>query len=69
MKLMFHYDDCGALLDSFGRCHACRFYPDMQSTAFREVAAEDLEHGVTYLGIGREPVGVLPTGSAASGAK
>ncbi len=63
MKLMFHDDDCGELLDSYGRCHACRFYPDMQSTAFREVPSEELVAGKTYLGIGREPVRGSPTGS------
>lgn len=58
MKLMFHDDDCGALLDSIGQCPACRFHPDMQSTAFREVAPENLVSGQTYLGVGREVVRV-----------
>lgn len=60
MNLMFHDDDCGALLDSSGECHVCRFHPDMQSTSFREVAPEHVEwglaHGYTFLGEGRDRV-------------
>jgi hypothetical protein len=42
MMLMFHDDDCGELLDADGKCGKCGFYPDMQSTAYREVADSEL---------------------------
>jgi hypothetical protein len=62
MKVMFHDDDCGELLDRAGRCPACGFHPDMQSTAFREVSDAELERlmseGRTFLGTHRTP---LPT--------
>lgn len=49
-KVLVHDDDCGEVLTGDGFCPKCKFYPDMQSTAFRsrpcslraavEVAAE-----------------------------
>jgi hypothetical protein len=42
MMLKFHDDDCGELLDADGKCGKCGFYPDMQSTAFRDVPASEL---------------------------
>lgn len=64
MKLMFHDDDCGEYLDSFGRCGRCRFYPDMQSTGFvdvpQPVVDQLLANGRTLLGLNRSPV--LPPG-------
>ena len=36
MKVLIHDDDCGAPLDSVGKCPKCKFIPDMQSTAFVE---------------------------------
>lgn len=60
MKLMIHDDDCGAFVDQFGRCHRCRFYPDMQSTGFVDVSDDELENlrlaGRTFLTLGRLPV-------------
>lgn len=60
LKLMIHDDDCGAFLDRFGRCHRCRFYPDMQSTALVAVGDAELESlrltGRTHLAAGRLPV-------------
>lgn len=61
MKLMFHDDDCGALLDSEGKCRKCGFHPDGQSVSFREASAAELEPlraaGQDFLGPFREPVG------------
>lgn len=60
MKLMFHDDDCGALLDGEGRCHICLFHPDMQSIGFRRVAQKHidplLKTGRSFLGPNRERV-------------
>ena len=60
MKLMYHDDDCGELLDRDGRCPKCKFHPDMQSTAFREVTDAELNglrgNGRSFLGLNRMPV-------------
>lgn len=60
MDLMFHDDDCGELLDQDGRCPKCKFHPDMQSTAFKEVPDEEVRRlkadGRTMLGPQRQPV-------------
>ncbi len=59
-QLMFHDDSCGELLDSEGMCPKCKFYPDMQSTAFREVSDEELRSlrapSRTFLGLYREKI-------------
>lgn len=55
MKVMFHDDDCGELLDSAGKCPTCGFHPDMQSTGFRDVA--ELPSGRSFLGPGRAEIG------------
>lgn len=61
MKLMYHDDDCGELLNQSGECPKCRYHPDMQSTAFREVpddvVADLTRKGWTFLGLRRVPVG------------
>ena len=36
-KVLIHDDDCGEVLNADGLCPKCQFYPDMQSTSFREV--------------------------------
>lgn len=60
VKLMFHDDSCGELLDVRGRCPRCGFCPDMQSTAFRPVPVDEvdrmLRQGKTFLGLCRKPV-------------
>lgn len=60
MLLMFHDDDCGELLDSEGKCPKCKFHPDGQSTAFREVLDAELStlrrDGRSFLGKYRTPV-------------
>jgi hypothetical protein len=59
MMLMVHDDSCGELLDDQGKCPRCNFHPDMQSTAFREVSAEELRTlraaGRTFVGTHRTP--------------
>jgi len=59
MKL-FHDDDCGELLDQTGMCPKCKFYPDMQSTSFKEVSDAEYRsgksQGQTYLGKYRTPL-------------
>ena len=56
MKLMFHDDSCGEFLDAEGKCPKCRFHPDTQSTAFRDVQDGELCRGRSYLGPNRVPV-------------
>lgn len=60
MKLMFHDDDCGELLDRKGRCPKCGFHPDAQSTAFKEIPEAEVQElireGKTFLGPYRKPV-------------
>ena len=60
MKLMYHDDNCGELLDKTGRCPKCNFHPDMQSTAFREVPDAEIDKlcgkGRTFLGLNRTPL-------------
>ena len=60
LKLMFHDDDCGELLDRDGRCPVCEFHPDMQSTGFRDVEDQEIAalrtRGRSFLGLYREPV-------------
>lgn len=60
MMLMFHDDDCGELLDHEGLCPKCRFHPDMQSTAFKEVpdaeVQRQLQEGRKFLGLRRSVV-------------
>jgi hypothetical protein len=34
---LVHDDSCGEFLTPEGLCPKCKFYPDMQSTAFREI--------------------------------
>jgi hypothetical protein len=36
-KVAIHDDDCGEVLDRYGRCPVCRFIPDMQSVALVDV--------------------------------
>lgn len=55
MKVMFHDDDCGEILNKNGLCPKCGFHPDMQSTAFREATDEELR-GRTALGLERRPI-------------
>jgi hypothetical protein len=60
-QLMVHDDGCGAFLDKLGRCPACGFSPDQQSTAFREVDTATLVHelrvaGKSFLGQFRVPI-------------
>lgn len=59
MKLMFHDDDCGELLDDEGKCPKCKFHPDMQSTAFRDVSDSEFAklkaEQRTMLGLDRKP--------------
>jgi hypothetical protein len=61
MRLMFHDDSCGELLDRDGRCPSCGLHPDMQSTGFRDVPEPEVRErqalGRTFLGEGRKPVG------------
>lgn len=58
--LMFHDDSCGELLNADGLCPKCKFHPDMQSTAFRNVSEEELSPlravGRTFLGKNRTEV-------------
>jgi hypothetical protein len=60
MRLMFHDDSCGELLDAAGQCPKCGFHPDMQSTGFVEVADSEIDKGIwegrTYLTKFRQPV-------------
>lgn len=60
MRLMFHDDSCGELLDHEGRCPSCGFHPDMQSTAFRDVPEPEVRErqalGRTFLGEGRKEI-------------
>lgn len=57
---MFHDDDCGELLDLDGKCLKCKFYPDTQSTAFKEVSTEllskQIKNGKTFLGLYRKQI-------------
>lgn len=58
--LMFHDDDCGELLDMWGKCPKCDFSPDMQSTSFKRVPNKQLRsmlrNGHTFLGQYRESI-------------
>lgn len=60
MQLMFHDDDCGEFLDADGQCPKCKFHPDMQSTAFKNVSDSEVQalkgQGRTLLGQNRKPV-------------
>ena len=60
MLLMFHDDNCGEFLDKDGQCPKCRYHPDMQSTAFRELSNDEVTRrlltGETFFGEHRKPV-------------
>jgi hypothetical protein len=60
IRLVFHDDDCGELLDAEGLCPVCQFHPDMQSTAFRQVPEAEYQAGKnagrTFLGEYRTPL-------------
>lgn len=60
LRLLFHDDGCGELLDQTGLCPHCGFHPDMQSLGSRDVPVADLLANRSYLATGREPV---PAGS------
>lgn len=64
MRVMFHDDDCGALLDAEGRCPDCRLSPDARSTGFLELSQATVDRmisaGRTLLGMGREPIRRTP---------
>jgi hypothetical protein len=59
-SVMFHDDDCGEWIDSYGRCPRCRIYPDMQSLGItgapQSVVNALLADGRTLLGPGRRPI-------------
>lgn len=58
--LMFHDDDCDALLDHEGKCPKCGFVPDLQSTGYKEISEREiiqrLSKGQTMMGSKRRPI-------------
>ena len=58
IRLMYHDDSCGELLDNEGKCLACGFHPDGQSVGFKDVLIvayrEMKATGRTFIGRFRE---------------
>lgn len=59
-KLMYHDDSCKALLDRWGRCPECKYYPLDMYLGIKEVSDEELarrlDHRETFMGPYRTPI-------------
>lgn len=60
MKLLFHDEGCGELVDHMGDCPMCKIPVELQSLEVREVSNEEIHQGLTkgrtFLGAYRTPI-------------